>query len=65
MQDKQIKRLPVVGRGGRLVGIVTRSDVLSAYELPDADIRDELGDSIIDDEFGLDRDQFEVADPAS
>lgn len=34
MYDKRIKRLPVVD-GGSLVGIVSRSDVLSIYLIPD------------------------------
>jgi CBS domain-containing protein len=59
MQDKQIKRLPVVGTDGRLVGILTRSDVLSVFERPDADIWDEIGKRILDEEFGLDPDSFD------
>jgi CBS domain-containing protein len=59
MQDKQVRRLPVVGRDGQLVGIVTRSDVLSVFERPDADIWDEIGKGILDEEFGLDPDSFE------
>src|SRR5215475_4130458 len=31
MQDQQVKRLPVVAPDGRLVGIITRSDVLSVF----------------------------------
>ena len=38
MQEREVKRLPVVGAGGKLIGIVSRSDVLSVYERPDADI---------------------------
>jgi CBS domain-containing protein len=61
MEQWQIKRLPVVDRDERLVGIVTRSDVLSVYERPDADIRDEVTKVILDEEFGLDPDAFDVA----
>jgi CBS domain-containing protein len=60
MQDKQIKRLPVVGADGRLVGILTRSDVLSVFERPDADIWDEIGKQVLDEEFGLDSDSFDL-----
>jgi CBS domain-containing protein len=60
MQDKQIKRLPVVGQDGRLVGIVTRSDVLSVFERPDEDIWDEIGKAILDEEFALDPDRFDL-----
>jgi CBS-domain-containing membrane protein len=59
MQDKQIKRLPVVGQDRRLAGIVTRSDVLSIFERPDADIWDEIGKTILDEEFALDPDRFD------
>jgi len=60
MQDKQVKRLPVARADGRLVGIVTRSDVLSVFERLDADIWDEVAKVILDEEFGLDPDNFDV-----
>jgi CBS domain-containing protein len=53
MQEKRIKRLPVVGRGGLLIGIISRADVLSIFERPDADICAEAA-AVIEDEFGLD-----------
>jgi CBS domain-containing protein len=59
MQDAQVKRLPVVGEDGRLVGIVTRSDVLSIFERPDADILDEVV-KVVAEEFGLDPDGIGV-----
>lgn len=37
MQERKVKRLPVVSGGGQLVGIVSRVDVLSVYERPDAE----------------------------
>jgi CBS-domain-containing membrane protein len=60
MQDRQLKRLPVVTAEGRLVGIVTRSDVLSVFERPDGDIWDEVVKIILDEEFGLDPDSFDI-----
>jgi CBS domain-containing protein len=60
MQDRQIKRLPVAGPDGRLVGIVTRSDVLSVFERPDTDIWDQVLKLIASEEFGLDPDEFDV-----
>ncbi len=60
MEQWQIKRLPVVDQDERLLGIVTRSDVLSVYERPDSDIFDEVTKVIIDKEFGLDPDTLEV-----
>jgi CBS domain-containing protein len=60
MQDRRIRRLPVVGHDGRLVGIVSRTDVLSVYERPDTDIWDEVARVVISDEFKLDPDSFDV-----
>jgi CBS domain-containing protein len=60
MQNRELKRLPVVDEGGRLVGIVSRADLLSVYERPDADIWDEVTKSFIGEEFGLDPAEFDV-----
>ncbi len=60
MQDRQVKRLPVSGPNGELVGIVTRSDLLCVFEQPDADIWDHVVKVILDEEFGLDPDSFDV-----
>jgi osmotically-inducible protein OsmY len=49
-----------VGRGGTLIGIVSRTDLLSVYERPDDDIRDEVVSQIIAGEFGLDAAEFDV-----
>lgn len=61
MQEKAIKRLPVVGQDGRLVGIVTRSDVLSVFERPDSDIYAEISKTILAEEFALDPGQFDIS----
>jgi CBS domain-containing protein len=42
MYDKRVKRLPVVNVAGRLVGIISRVDVLAVFSRPDDDIRDEI-----------------------
>ena len=42
MHEKKVKRLPVVDGEGHLIGIVSRSDVLSVYNRLDADIRREI-----------------------
>jgi CBS-domain-containing membrane protein len=52
MQDRCLKRLPVVDNRDHLVGIVSRADVLSVYERADSDIRDEVKATIAS-EFGL------------
>ena len=53
MQSRRVKHLPVVD-DGRLRGIISRADVLSVFERPDAEIRDEVVKGIIVEEFGLD-----------
>jgi CBS domain-containing protein len=47
MYDRRVKRLPVVTAAGRLIGIVSRVDVLSVYERPDEEIRAEIVRSVL------------------
>jgi CBS-domain-containing membrane protein len=47
MYARKVKRLPVVDDDGRLIGIVSRADVLSVYNRPDSDIRREILDNVI------------------
>jgi CBS domain-containing protein len=42
MYDRRVKRLPVVDKAGRLLGIVSRVDVLAVFSRPDEKIRDEI-----------------------
>jgi CBS domain-containing protein len=42
MYDRRVKRLPVVNAAGRLVGIISRVDVLAVFSRPDPEIRDEV-----------------------
>jgi CBS domain-containing protein len=42
MLDAEVKRLPVVADDGRLLGIVSRADVLRSYVRSDADIKHEI-----------------------
>jgi CBS domain-containing protein len=60
MQDRRLKRLPVVTGDGTLIGIVSRADVLSVYERPDTDILDEIRTDIIAGEFALEPSAFGV-----
>jgi CBS domain-containing protein len=61
MHDRRVKRLPVVDDAGRLVGIVTRVDVLSVFDRPDAEIRDQVVKEIIVAGFALDPGAFDVS----
>jgi len=60
MYQGRVKRLPVVGEQGQLVGIVSRADVLSVYGRPDTEIQREIIKNVIQNEFLADPDQFTV-----
>jgi CBS domain-containing protein len=60
MYNQRVKRLPVVGADGTLVGIVSRSDVLSVYSKPDERIRDEVADDLSRGTFAFDPGAFTV-----
>jgi CBS domain-containing protein len=60
MHDRHVKRLPVVDDEGRVVGIVSRVDVLSVFDRPDDEIRDEVAKDIILGSFALDADEINV-----
>jgi CBS domain-containing protein len=47
MYSRKVKRLPVVDDDGRLIGIVTRADLLAVYSRPDAEIRRDIIDNVI------------------
>jgi CBS domain-containing protein len=51
MHRARVKRLPVIGEGGRLVGIVSRSDLLKVFNRPDHAIQREVMDDVILGEF--------------
>jgi CBS-domain-containing membrane protein len=58
LHTAQVKRLPVVDNRGRLVGIISRSDLLKVFNRPDQAIRREIIDEVIVGEFLLDPDRF-------
>ena len=60
MYHSRVKRLPVVGVKGELVGIVSRSDVLSVYNRPDQEIRAEIIENVILNRLFADPDRFAV-----
>jgi CBS domain-containing protein len=47
MYSRKVKRLPVVDEEGRLIGIVSRADVLSVFSRPDAGIRRDIIENVI------------------
>jgi len=61
MYERKVKRLPVVDDAGRLIGIISRADVLSVYSRPDEDIRQEITKGIILDTLLCDPAKFTVA----
>ena len=60
MHSLRLQRLPVVDPGGRLVGVVSRSDVLSVFRRPDEEIRREVTQDVIADGFFTDPGRFTV-----
>jgi CBS domain-containing protein len=61
MHSHRLQRLPVVDRDRRLVGIVSRSDVLSVFRRSDEEIRREITQDVIADGFFTDPERFTVA----
>ena len=60
MYSRKLRRLPVVDHRGRLLGIVTRADLLSAFTRPDEEIRREITQDVIADGFFTDPDRLAV-----
>ena len=60
MRKRRLQRLPVVNRDGELVGIVSRSDVLSVFQRSDEEIRREVTQDVIADGFFTDPGRFRV-----
>ena len=60
MYNRRVKRLPVVNDDGKLIGIVTRSDVLSVYSRPDLQIQGQITKDLIRGTFRCDPAKFTV-----
>jgi CBS-domain-containing membrane protein len=64
LDREHVKRLPVVNELGRLVGIVSRSDLLSVYLRPDSSVRDDIAKDVLKHvlQLGASEVQVEVAE---
>lgn len=60
MHRKNVKRLPVVDETGRLVGILARSDLLTVFLRPDAEIEREVREDVIRRTLWIDPDTVTV-----
>lgn len=60
MQRRRVKRLPVVDEAGRLVGIVSRSDLLRVFLRQDRAIREEIRHDVLDRTLRLSPDAIDV-----
>jgi CBS domain-containing protein len=58
MHAAGVKRLPVIGEDGRLVGIVSRGDLLKVFNRTDQAIRREIIDDVIVGDFTMDPNRF-------
>lgn len=47
LEAERVKRLPVVDADGRLVGLVSRRDLLRMHLRPDSEIRDDIVDNVL------------------
>ncbi|MFF7443776.1 CBS domain-containing protein [Streptomyces sp. NPDC008122] len=60
MVRRGVERLPVVDEEERIVGIVTRRDLLCAYLRPDTEIRHRIREDVLTDVMGLAGDAVDV-----
>jgi CBS-domain-containing membrane protein len=60
MYSRRVKRLPVTSEDGKLIGIVSRSDVLTVYSRADAELEGEITQNLILDEFQCNPASFTV-----
>jgi CBS domain-containing protein len=61
MHKRQLKRLVVVDKAGRLAGIITRGDALRVFLRPDAEIKRVVVEDLVARELWLEADGLEVS----
>ena len=61
MLDRGVNRLPVLDSHGRLVGIVTRADLVRAFVHTDEQIADEIRREVLTRDLWLDPEEFDLA----
>lgn len=61
MESRHVKRLPVADEDGRLVGIVSRRDILRLFVKPDPVIREEIAEDVLLGALWIDPTKLEIA----
>jgi CBS domain-containing protein len=59
-RQSRVSAFPVIDPAGRLAGIISRADVLAVFDRSDEEIRKEVADDVICQEFGAAPRQFAV-----
>ncbi len=60
MLDEAVNRLPVVDPDGKLIGIVTRADLVRAFTRTDTEIEDEIRKELVSRTFWLDPTEVQI-----
>jgi CBS domain-containing protein len=61
MTENGIKRLPVVDADGKLVGIVTRADLVKAFARPDAEVAHEISEEVVRHTLWIEDERLDVS----
>ncbi|GLX99522.1 hypothetical protein Hesp01_74720 [Herbidospora sp. NBRC 101105] len=54
MEREDVKRLPVVDDAGRLIGVVSRRDLIKPFLRPDAELAEEIAGDVLGGRLGID-----------
>jgi CBS-domain-containing membrane protein len=61
LEEHRVRRMPVVDGGGRLIGIVSRRDLLRIHTRPDAEIHSDIVDGVLVHALAVDPRAIDVA----